>query len=404
MKIGILTFHQSVNNGAVVQAYSLAKRIQQRHPDAVVEIIDYRMKKIEKHYSYNLKSYLKAKSPASFVKKLLKLMADPCKMTRLNKRTQVFHDSLRVLPLSATTIEDDGMDRVCRYINENYDVLVVGSDAIWNHVIRGFPNIYLPDSRITCPKLSYAASCYGMDFLKCSDDVRRQIGECLAKFDFIGVRDTATEHYVAWSECYITPVHTCDPTAFLDVNDLPIDVALLQTKLEKRGFDFQKPSIGIMGNSKMLKMIRSFYGKKYQIVSLYEYLAGADVQLYDLTPYEWAYVFRYFKLVFTTYFHGTMLSLRNGVPLICISLRTEFGKKHTPKTLDVLQRLGFDDWYFETDYVSQNVEAIREKADVLLSLDCKDKILAAIEREADSYFAFDEKLSSIIDKESKQND
>ena len=40
-KIGILTFHNSINNGAVMQAYSLSKKIQQVMPESKVEIIDY---------------------------------------------------------------------------------------------------------------------------------------------------------------------------------------------------------------------------------------------------------------------------------------------------------------------------------------------------------------------------
>lgn len=152
------------------------------------------------------------------------------------------------------------------------------------------------------------------------------------------------------------PIHTCDPTAFLQVNALPIDVSELENKLRSKGFDFSKPTIGVMGTEKMVRMIRQFYGDQYQIAALYNSTRGADVQLFDLNPYEWAYVFRYFKLTFTTYFHGTMLSLRNGVPVICIALKTEFAKRHTPKTLDVLTRLGFEDWYFETDYVSQNLK------------------------------------------------
>ena len=40
MRIGILTFHRSVNNGAVIQCYSLSKRLQKEFPDADVEVID----------------------------------------------------------------------------------------------------------------------------------------------------------------------------------------------------------------------------------------------------------------------------------------------------------------------------------------------------------------------------
>ena len=43
MKIGILTFHQSVNNGAVMQAYSLSKRLKSEYPNDEIEIINNRV-------------------------------------------------------------------------------------------------------------------------------------------------------------------------------------------------------------------------------------------------------------------------------------------------------------------------------------------------------------------------
>lgn len=399
MKIGILTFHQSVNNGAVMQAYSLSRRLKEEYPDVEVEIIDYRRKSVNKAYSYSLSEYLKSPSFKMFVKKSLNLIFDPKLLKRMRYRTKIFEDCLNVLPLSKDVIISDNTRELYDYIEKNYDIIVVGSDAVWNYVTRGFPNAYFPDSELNVKKLSYAASCYGMDYLKIPETEKNEICKVLSKFNFIGVRDEATENFVKWSECSVLPQHTCDPTVFLNVDDLPIDVAVLQKKLSDRGFDFNKPAIGMMGTDKMLSMIRKFYEDKYQIVSLYNYVKGADVNLYDLEPYEWAYVFRYFKLTFTTFFHGTLLSLRNGVPVICIDLNTEFGKRHIPKTLDVLKRLGFDDWYFCTDYKTLNLDEIKAKADALITGDFCDAILTAMNKEAESFEVFDSALKSLIRKD-----
>ena len=51
MKIGILTFHRSVNYGAYLQAMALCKRLN-CEPDITAEIIDFRMKCDENHYKY----------------------------------------------------------------------------------------------------------------------------------------------------------------------------------------------------------------------------------------------------------------------------------------------------------------------------------------------------------------
>lgn len=398
MRIGILTFHRSVNNGAVMQCYALSQRLRQDFPDDEVEVIDYQMRKVDQAYSGGIIEYFRGCSPSLFLKKAALLLREPSKLNKARKKKEVFQSALSRLPLSPRTILNDGTQELIQYINDRYDVLVVGSDAVWNYVTRGFPNAYFPDERVKCRKLSYAASCYGMEFLNCAEADRQRIGQCLRGFDFLGVRDGATEQFVSWSGAGKTPVHTCDPTAFLRVNELPVDVEALEKKLQDRGFDFGKQTIGVMGSEKMVRMVRKFYDSRYQIAALYNYTNGADVQLFDLDPYEWAYVFRYFKLTFTTYFHGTMLSLRNGVPVICIALETEFAKKHIPKTLDVLSRLGYKDWYFETDYVSKNLDVIQAKADKLLTTPVGKRILERIDREAESYEVFRRALASVSRK------
>ena len=234
-----------------------------------------------------------------------------------------------------------------------------------------------------------------MDFLKCSEETRKSIADVFDAFDFIGVRDTATEEMVRWSGSSAEPVHTCDPTALLDVDSLPVCKSDFEKKLAERGFDFNRPAIGMMGDAAMFSMIKKMYGDKYQIVALYNYIKGADVNLYDIPPFEWAYAFRYFKVTFTTFFHGTMLSLRNGTPLICIALKTDFAKTHTPKTLDVLRRCGLSDWYFETDYRSEDLDSIKKTADELINGNYRDFILERMNEEAKSFDAFAEALETI---------
>ncbi len=395
MRIGILTFHRSINNGAFMQCYALSKRLRQDFPDVQVEVVDYNLLRAETMYDTSLQHYFCGGTAMTKFKRAVKLLLDPLKLQKLKRRKEMFRQALTHLPLSETAFLSDLPTEAITYINHRYDAVVVGSDAVWNYTSRRFPNIYFPDASVNLPKLSYAASCYGMDFLA-EEQNRQAIGDCLRDFSFLGVRDKATEDFVKWGDAALCPVHTCDPTAFLDVNDLPVDEQIIRQKLEKRGFDFSKPTIGVMGTSAMMKMVRSFFGRQYQVAALYEPTPGADVQLYDLSPLEWAYVFRFFKLTFTTYFHGTMLSLRNGVPLICIALKTKFAKRHTPKTLDVLTRLGYADWYFETDYKAQNFERIKAKAEELLTADKKAEILGRLDKEAESYEFFRQALQKVI--------
>lgn len=396
-RIGILTFHRSVNNGAVMQAYSLSKRIASDFPHCSVNIIDYNLPSVEKSYQASLGSYFRGASGSAFLKRGIMLVLDPMQFSRIQKKREVFRTAIKQLPLSEHEIIQENTDDLKIYINQNYDLLIVGSDAVWNYNSIGFPNAYIPDLDVKATKLSYAASCYGMNFQNIDAKEKEQICCRLDQFKFIGVRDTATEQFVKWTGTKIEPIHTCDPTVLLDINDLPIHIDTLNDKLRKRGYDFSKPTIGIMGNNHMLAMIRRMFGSQYQIVSLFNYLKGADVQLYDLNPFEWAYVFRLFKLTFTTYFHGTLLSLKNGVPVICIALNTEFAKYHDPKTLDLLKRLGKQNWYFQTDYHDNKVDIIKSTAVELINHNLRDEILQALDIESNSYSAFYNSLKKEID-------
>ena len=382
MKIGILTFHKSINNGAVIQCFSLANKLKKELVNHEVEVIDYHMPKAVDFYSDSLVDYLKSKSVVVFLKKTVKLILDPKKLMRYKARRKAFESVNTVLPLSEKSIIDNDTEKLFKYINDTYDAVIVGSDAVWNYNLRGFPNPYFLSEDIKCKKFTYAASCYGMSYENINQHEKTEIKKALDTYEFLGVRDDESAKFVKFIGCNKDTVHTCDPTVFLDLDILPIDEAVIKVKLSKKGFDFNKETIAVMGSGQMHKMVRRIYGKKYQIVALYEYSKYADVNLHDLTPYEWAYVFKYFKLTFTTYFHGTLLSLRNGVPVVCVALETEYSKNHMTKVNDFLIRIGMEDCYFHTDYTNVHDDKIKNKADALLNGDWYEIIKNKMDNEA----------------------
>lgn len=389
MRIGILTFHRSVNNGAVMQCYSLCKRLQKEFPEAKVEVIDYHMPKIQESYQISLAKFLKVQTFKSFAWRILILLKNPNYIEWQKTRNKVFSDSIHELPLSEQFIFNDKPEELFEYIEGMYDLVVAGSDAIWNYISRGFPNPYFLSESITVPKMCYAASCYGLSYETIPKEQRNVIGEILNSYQFIGVRDDESENFARVMGCQRKIVHTCDPTVFLDVDDLPVEKSEIEAKLKKKGFSMTRRSIGVMGDDAICRMVRQMYGKEYQIVSLYNFCRQADVNLHDFTPYEWAYVFRYLGITFTTFFHGTLLSLRNGVPVISIALETEYSKNHTTKVEDFLKRIGLEECYFHTDYSKSDIARIKEKADQLIGNDKISKeIRVRMDHEAESAESF----------------
>ena len=61
----------------------------------------------------------------------------------------------------------------------------------------------------------------------------------------------------------------------------------------------------------------------------------------------------------------------------------------------MLRRCGLSDWYFETDYRSENLDGIKEKADELIRGDYHDLIIERMNEEAKSFEPFAEALESI---------
>lgn len=399
MRIGILTFHRSINNGAVMQCYSLCKKLQENFSGCEIEVIDYYMPNARYIlYPSTLREYYSVNDTfiRKYVKGSLRLFKYPNRIRRQREQQRIFESVLKYLPLSDKYIFDNDTNELYEYINEKYDIVVAGSDAIWNYNVRGFPNPYFLDSCVKSKKFAYAASCYGMQYELLADNQCKVIKKILDEYEFIGVRDDESEKFTKFLNCNKEVHHTCDPTFFLDVNQLPINIEVLTEKLRKNKFEVNKPAIGVMANERICRLVKKLFGKEYQIVSLHNYSRYADVNLYTLNPYEWAYVFRFFKLTFTTYFHGTLLSLRNGVPVICMALQNEFNRKHLSKVEDVLIRLGMQDCYFEENYSFENIQRILKKANYFLENNMYKEIVKRVDREAETSKIFFDEMRKII--------
>lgn len=383
MRIGILTYHRSLNNGAFIQCYSLFKRLKNEFPEAEVEVIDYTSPKIERLYPLTIAQYFRGyTTPKVFLSRLKRYLKDTDVLKRNKQKKEAFESCLSQLKLSDRMFYHESLQEIYDYIDKTYDLVVVGSDAVWNYTLRGFPNPYFLNSGLKVKKVSYAASCFGLNYENITENEQRAIKDSLDSFSFLGVRDDETAKFLSKVKCSVAPLHTCDPTVFLDVNDLPIDKKAFHEKLKSAGFSFERDTIGIMGTNEMCTLIRSMYGDKYQLVSLFNYCKDADVNLYHITPFEWAYVFRLFRLTMTTYFHGTLLSLRNGVPVICIALEEAYTSNHESKVEDFLRRVEYSDCYYHLSYIKDNIQIVRSQIDSLISSDSKKVILERMDKEA----------------------
>lgn len=182
MKIGILTFHHSRNYGAVLQAYGLKEVLCGMGHS--VEVIDYRPQSIDDR-----------KSP--FAAK--RFFANPFRYITLFFN---IYPAYRKSVVNFTTFEKD---KLCitsnifkpEYIqSSDYDAIVIGSDQVWSPIITNGPDpvfwgAYKPKR---AKLITYGASSCAIKELGTDNFI--DVGQWLARFDAISVREQRLKEYV----------------------------------------------------------------------------------------------------------------------------------------------------------------------------------------------------------------
>lgn len=373
MKLGILTFHRSINYGAFMQCYSLSRRLQQDFPQLEVEVID-----------YNPPEAIRAEE------RKISTAADPVKKAAYAGRRELFAHCCEQLPLSSQQLLGADTDSLFRYLNDTYDIVVVGSDAVWNWNIRGFPNAYFLRGYHGA-KLSYAASAHGQDFRAMTDEQRNYLAEAFREFDYLGVRDVSTEQMLHQIDPALKCHHNCDPTMLLDIASLPCDRTVVRRKLCDKGIDPDGILVAVMaGEYTVGREWKKAMKGMAQTIALYEPNAYADVYMDNLDPFEWATAFSFCRASVTHFFHGTLLSLVNGIPPMAVEPAQGFAAKYTSKISDVLTRLDLMNCYHPVPMTR------RSKLFRKLGLPANVRVWKSVAGELEKVFPQREKLYSCI--------
>lgn len=415
MKIGILTFHRSYNYGAYMQSYALSRRIKKDFPEVDVEIIDYATARMYRNYDTSLRSYIfgTVDNPNALItvcKKIVKLILHPTQLKKTRILHNAFERDLKYLPLSDYRIISDDCQEAFDAIRGKYDVIVVGSDCVWEFITYGFPNPYFLNDDLGTVKMSYAATSDRMHISVLTTEQIDYIKEALDDFTYLGIRDIATQNLIRniLPQCDVS--HNCDPTILLEMDALSAEKEIVAQKLMDAGIDLNKPIIGLMCGEAIADVAMKYFGKDYQYVSVYWNNKKSDANLCDLPPREWATVFSFFKLTITRFFHGTILSMKNGTPALTIDEWPMADNEHISKLEDLYNRLGLREHYcrrcdfFDRDKQEEILNTakgfINKSADKL-------KIIKALEKEAETYLDFSNKLKTVIsdiNTKEKKND
>lgn len=306
MKIGILTFHNADNYGAVLQCYALQEKLKELHPDDEVFVIDYKCHKIVNSYipRFNFKRpwdiwrYLKTKKKCNkfqqFRKKYLNLSTDDFSF---------------------------------------YDMIYYGSDQIWNSILTDHDLNYFGKD-FSGKKIAYAAS----DGNEMNYDT--EVCDLLNQFSKISCREkTLTEKL---QNLDIKPPLTtvCDPVFLLSkdnwlkIAELPKDenYVLAYKVSDNSNFDNEAEKLGQRLGKKVIQIV---YVKPLRKL-LYFRQNFAE----SISPEQFVGLFAKADFVLTTSFHGTAFSVIFDKPFFVLAFN-----KRTERIIDLLSILGIEDRY-----------------------------------------------------------
>lgn len=179
MKIGIMTFHNVTNYGAVLQCYAFQKKLQHMGYDA--EVIDYQNLYFKKFYS---PFYIEKRN----IRKICYMLyAWPQKMIKNHK--------FRAFVKKYIKTSDNSYDRTnIHCADTQYDICFTGSDQVWNLGLTDGDKSYLLDFVKNGKRVSYAAS---FGFEKMPETLADTYVKELKAYDCISVREESGQKIVS---------------------------------------------------------------------------------------------------------------------------------------------------------------------------------------------------------------
>lgn len=407
-RIGVLTFHRSNNTGAFLQCYSLCVKLQNDFPDHKIEVIDYETQTTYQNYSGLLKDYLNIgikekdsllRKLVIYIKRLVSIfLVHRHRLADMKTNNEIFDNAVKCnLPLTEWRLISNDCDDFYKSIAGKYDLIIVGSDCVWKYIGYPFPNAYLLHDVHDCIKVSYAACAYRMNVDSMSKEMIHYFKESIESLDYVGIRDSQTESVLNKVGIINNMVYNCDPTFLLDISNFYYLKEGLIKKIKAKGIDLERPIIGIqLRNNRLSRQIKKQFGGEYQIVAIRERNDYADCFLNDLTPFEWAIVFSFFKLTITDFFHASIFSILNYICPVVIDNKCGFYEGEISRVEDIMTRLGLKQCYYSYSDVDENIDiySLVEYSQQV----SKDYLINRINEQQKTYSSFYEYVKRMVNE------
>ena len=339
MKIGILTFHNGLNHGAFLQVFATLNFLRKKYND--VSVINYKNKK----HLFNEDIYQIFK------------YRNPFRIIDFFKKRKAFRIDQKELLLTkfTTNIKD--------VKSFDLDVVIVGSDVVWNTKIFGFDKIYfggLDNSK----QISYAAS-FGWSYNQNSNSM---IKEGILKFSKLSVRDDNSKKIIK-SLINYSPRIVLDPTFLCDWKNYEYS----SSRVKK--YNNYILIYAYKLTNEEINFVRDFAKKNNLIcVSIGYRQKWCNENLIDVGPFEWLSFFNKASYVVTSTYHGTIFSI-----IYQKKFYVSINNKIKSRVLSLFKLVNIEDEFFLN--IEKNFYDSRNLIDLILPEinSSKDWLIQAIE-------------------------
>lgn len=285
-KIGIITCSKEANYGACLQAFATQSFLEQKGYDA--EIINYSFESSKPY------SPMKQKSIRSFIANML--------FYKLRKsQYEAFRVFQTKMKFSAKEIENK---KEYLLLKDEYDILLVGSDQVWNPYLGFDLDLSLLDFYDDGPKrISYASS-FGISELP--DLLKKRYRKAYSKFTAISTREKQGQVIIEGLIDKKVDV-VVDPTMLFDKRDWSAYIEECEQCTGKYVLIYdQNHSPELVSAAKTLAMEQDL---KIYVLSAILYRQRDIKNLYGISPAQFLDVINRAEYVITDSFHGVVFSV-----------------------------------------------------------------------------------------------
>lgn len=308
--VGLITYHAAYNFGSVLQAYATQRTIESfGYP---VEMIDYRTYSQIYWYHHDIRHLKTWKSKAEVP---LFLMMRSKRKERARKFEDFISSKMNLTAKRYIKFED--------FIDFNYEILVSGSDQIWNINCGEFRyepydsiRPYFLDFGHPKKRIAYASS-----FGAANREQVQDYTELLKQYDFLSTREPRTRDFMAELTGKNVEL-VCDPTWLLNREEWSQLISKSNHK---------KPYIlvyNLLFNWRIvipwlrkIKKTAKILGLDVYCISALRPLVYPGVHMVnDAGPLDILQMIRDASFVVTNTFHGTIFSINFNVPFLSLKV------------------------------------------------------------------------------------